>query len=171
MAFTDTLFARCALVATVCAVPGLAETPAPLSFGAQQALVKKYCAGCHSDSVKSGGFSFSAIDLAHPERTAGNAEKVIRKLRTGMMPPAGIPRPERAALEGFAASLENAVDLAAAKNPNPGRPPLHRLNRTEYENSVRDLLNLNISAEDLDRALEILGAAALDVERDLAGAT
>jgi hypothetical protein len=149
MAFTDTLFARCALVATVCAVPGLAETPAPLSFGAQQALVKKYCAGCHSDSVKSGGFSFSAIDLAHPERTAGNAEKVIRKLRTGMMPPAGIPRPERAALEGFAASLENAVDLAAAKNPNPGRPPLHRLNRTEYENSVRDLLNLNISAEDL----------------------
>ena len=74
---------------------------------------------------------------------------MIRKLRTGMMPPAGTPRPDRATLDSLAASIENAVDLVAAKNPNPGRPALHRLNRSEYENSVRDLLNLNINAEDL----------------------
>jgi mono/diheme cytochrome c family protein len=114
-----------------------------MTVEAQQALVKKYCAGCHSGSVKSGGFSLNSVDLAHPDRTAENAENVIRKLRAGMMPPSGLPRPERATLDAFAASIENAVDLAAARNPNPGRPALHRLNRTEYENSVRDLLDLN----------------------------
>jgi hypothetical protein len=120
-----------------------------MAAAAQQSLVKQYCAGCHSAAAKSGGFTFESLDLTHPDRTAETAEKVIRKLRTGMMPPAGAPRPSRAALDSFAASIENAVDLTAAGNPNPGRPGLHRLNRAEYENSVRDLLHLNVSAEDL----------------------
>ena len=73
-------------------------------------------------------------------------EKVVRKLRTGMMPPAGAPRPERATLDGFAAAVEAALDRAAAAAPNPGAPALHRLNRTEYANAVRDLLDLPIDA-------------------------
>ena len=140
---------RTLLIAAFCAAPGIAGTPALMAAEAQQSLTKKYCVACHTDSVKAGGFSFSSVDLAHPDRTAENAEKVIRKLRTGMMPPAGTPRPDRATLDSLAASIENAVDLVAAKNPNPGRPALHRLNRSEYENSVRDLLDLNINAEDL----------------------
>jgi len=120
-----------------------------MTIAEQQSLVKQYCAGCHNDHLKSGGFSFSTVDPAHPEQNAEQSEKVIRKLRAGMMPPAGMPRPERATLDNFAASLENAIDAVAQKNPNPGRPALHRLNRAEYVNSVHDLLDLDVDAEDL----------------------
>lgn len=113
------------------------------------AVVKRYCAGCHSESVKAGGFVLSKLDLLRPERTPELAEKVIRKLRAGMMPPAGSPRPEAAVLSGVEASLETSIDRAAALQPNPGRPALHRLNRTEYGNSVRDLLNLDVDIEAL----------------------
>ena len=111
---------------------------------AQQALVNRYCAGCHNDKQKSGGFSFSKLDLAHPELNSDQAERVIRKVRAGMMPPIGLPRPEANGLSNFAVSLETALDTAAAAHPNPGRPALHRLNRTEYRNSIRDLLNVDI---------------------------
>ena len=127
-----------ALAALRCA----AQTSMPV--GARQALANQYCAGCHNDKVKSGGFTFSKLDLAHPEQNSDQAERVIRKLRAGMMPPVGLPRPEGNGLGNFAASLESAIDSAAAAHPNPGRPALHRLNRTEYRNSVRDLLNVNI---------------------------
>jgi hypothetical protein len=111
---------------------------------AQQALVSRYCAGCHNDKLKSGGFSFTKLDLAHPELNADQAERVIRKLRAGMMPPIGLPHPEGNGLVSFAASLESEIDAVAALHPNPGRPALHRLNRTEYRNSIRDLLNVDI---------------------------
>jgi hypothetical protein len=71
---------------------------------------------------------------------------VILKLRAGMMPPAGAPRPDAAAIGNFAASLEKALDEASAAHPNPGRPALHRLNRFEYANSVRDLLDIEVDA-------------------------
>jgi hypothetical protein len=105
-------------------------------------LVNQYCLGCHNDKLKSGGFSWSQLDLVHPEQNAEQAEKVIRKLRAGLMPPPGMPR-DAAALKAFAASLENSIDQAAAAHPNPGRPALHRLNRTEYANSIRDLLSVD----------------------------
>jgi cytochrome c551/c552 len=114
-----------------------------------QDVVNKYCVACHNDKLKTGGFSVTSIDFAHPEQNAAQAEKVILKLRSGMMPPAGLPRPQRAVLDQFAASLENAIDAAALNHPDPGRPALHRLNRAEYANSVRDLLNLEVNAEDL----------------------
>jgi hypothetical protein len=116
---------------------------------AQQALVTRYCAGCHNDKLKSGGFSFTRVDLAHPESNLDQAERVIRKLRAGMMPPIGLPRPEGDGLVSFAASLESEIDAAAAAHPNPGRPALHRLNRTEYHNSIRDLLNVDIDPSTL----------------------
>ena len=135
------------ILTSLLAMSAAAQTTAPMNVAAQEALVKQYCAGCHNDRLKSGGFSFAKLDLAHVDQHAEQAEKVITKLRSGMMPPAGLPRPERAVLNNFAASMEYSIDLAATKIPNPGRPALHRLNRTEYANSVRDLLNLNIDAE------------------------
>jgi hypothetical protein len=107
-------------------------------------LPDQYCAGCHNAKLKSGGLNLAAVDPAHPERDAAQWEKVIVKLRAGMMPPAGAPRPSKAAIDAFAASLENAIDKSAALKPNPGHPALHRLNRTEYGNSVHDLLGLTI---------------------------
>lgn len=112
-------------------------------------LANQYCAGCHNNQVKSGGMTLAQLDLAHPDRNAELAEKVIHKLRAGMMPPPGMPRPDAASLKAFATSLETAVDQAAAAHPNPGRPPLHRLNRTEYANSIRDLLAVEVDAASL----------------------
>jgi cytochrome c553 len=108
----------------------------------QRAFVNQYCAGCHNDKLKSGGFSFAKLDLAHPDQNAEQAEKVVRKLRAGMMPPAGVPRPNAAAQKNFLATLEANLDQSAAAHLNPGRPALHRLNRTEYRNSIRDLLGV-----------------------------
>jgi cytochrome c551/c552 len=116
---------------------------AALFAQAPRALVNQYCAGCHNDKLKSGGFSWTKLDLAHPELNADQAEKVIRKVRAGLMPPAGLPRPDSATMKAFAASLETSIDQAAALHPNPGRPALHRLNRTEYANSIHDLLSVD----------------------------
>ena len=120
-----------------------------LSVSSQRALVNQYCAGCHNDKVQSGGFSWTQVDLAHPGQTAEQLEKVIRKVRVGMMPPPGMPRPDAATRKAFAQSLEAGIDQAAAAHPNPGRPPLHRLNRTEYANSIRDLLAIDIDVSSL----------------------
>jgi hypothetical protein len=122
---------------------------APSALASQQALVSKYCAGCHNDKLKSGGFSWAKLDLSHPDQNAEQAEKVIRKLRAGMMPPAGMPRPDPTAVRTFAAFIENGLDQAAAARPNPGRPALHRLNRTEYANSVHDLLGVDVDVSAL----------------------
>lgn len=119
-----------------------AAAPAPVS--PQRALVNQYCVGCHNDKLKSGGFSWTKLDVSHPEQNAEEAEKVIRKVRVGLMPPPGMPRPDAATMKSFAAALESGVDQAAALHPNPGRPALHRLNRTEYANCIRDLLDVTV---------------------------
>ncbi len=117
---------------------------------AQQALIGQYCAGCHNDKLKSGGLSLAnlekTLDGGHIADEAAEWEKVIVKLRAGMMPPAGLPRPDAGRLDAFAASLEKGLDEAAAAHPDPGRPALHRLNRTEYANSVHDLLDVDVDA-------------------------
>jgi hypothetical protein len=123
-------------------------TPSP-AVSSQRVLVNQYCVGCHNDKVKSGEFSWSKIDLAHVDQSAEQVEKVVRKVRVGLMPPPGMPRPEPAALKNFASFLEAGVDQAAALHPNPGRPALHRLNRTEYANSVRELLNVDVDVAPL----------------------
>ena len=115
----------------------------------QRAFLDQYCVGCHSDRLKTGGLSLQKLDVAHPEQNAETWEKVIRKVRAGLMPPAGLPRPERAVLSDFAAKLENAIDQASLAHPNPGRPALHRLNRAEYANSVSDLLGIDVNVASL----------------------
>ncbi len=110
----------------------------------QTALVKQYCAGCHSERGKAGGLSLASFDAAsvveHPETT----EKMIRKLRAGMMPPAGARRPEPAVIGALASAFETRIDRAAALNPNPGSRPSQRLNRAEYARAVKDLLSVDV---------------------------
>ena len=120
-----------------------------LPADAYRALVDQYCAGCHNEKLKSGGFSWSTVDLAHPEQRAEIVEKAIRKLRAGLMPPPGRPRPDLATIKNFAWSLESTIDHAAQVNPYMGRPALHRLNRSEYEASIRDLLGLTVNVDSM----------------------
>jgi hypothetical protein len=131
-------------VALVCAGLAFAQKSA-----SSRSLANQYCAGCHNDKLKSGSMTLTQLDFDHPEQSAELAEKIIRKLRVGMMPPPGMPRPDAAALKAFAAALENGIDEAAAAHPNPGRPALHRLNRTEYANSVREMLGVEVDVSAL----------------------
>ena len=113
------------------------------------ALLKRYCQGCHNGRVKAGGLALDALDLAEVGGDAATWEKVVRKLRAGVMPPAGMPRPDEPTTDRFVSWLQTELDRFAAAHPNPGRTePLHRLNRTEYHNAVRDLLALDIDVAD-----------------------
>ena len=134
----------------VVAAAAKAQTADPFAtVAAKQAFVNKTCVGCHNDKLKTGGFTWSKIDLNHLEKSAELSEKVIHILRAGMMPPPGIPRPDRATMDGFIVSLERSIDKAASAQPNPGAPALHRLNRTEYRNAIRDLLGLDADVAQL----------------------
>jgi hypothetical protein len=114
-----------------------------------QTLVSQYCAGCHNSKLKSGNVDLSKLDLAHPEQNAELAERAIHMVRVGMMPPPGMPRPKPEVVASFLNALESGVDQASAEHLNPGRPALHRLNRTEYANSIRDLLAVDIDVASL----------------------
>ena len=115
----------------------------------RRAVVDQYCGGCHSGKSPAAGLAIKRLDYAQPANSAVQFEKVIRKLRAGMMPPAGLPRPKPELLNRFVQSLETSIDHVETVHPNPGRPALHRLNRTEYRNSVRDLLNVDVDVASL----------------------
>jgi hypothetical protein len=129
------------------------QAPGPRSQGAapqsEQALVKQYCVSCHNARALTGGLSLEGLDPAAAASHSDVWEKVIMKLRGGMMPPVGMPRPDEPTLQGFAASLEQRIDAQALISPDPGHKPIHRLNRTEYGNAVRDLLDLEVDVMDL----------------------
>ena len=112
-----------------------------------RAVIQRYCAGCHNSRTRTAGLALDDIDIQNPAAKAEAWEKVIRKLRTGAMPPAGVPRPTPAATNQLATYLETAIDRAAIAKP--GRPALHRLNRAEYANAIRDLFGVSIDAEAL----------------------
>ena len=120
------------------ASPRAAAVPAPHS------LVDQYCVGCHNQKNATAGVALNGIDFANAAGNAALLERVLRKLRTGEMPPAGMPRPAAPVAAAFTKSLEDSLDRAAAANPNPGRPAVHRLNRVEYSNAIRDVLALDI---------------------------
>lgn len=131
------------LLANLAVVSGQ-QAARPADPSPERAVVDKYCSGCHSDKAKAGGLSLEHVDLANVGAHADVLEKVVRKLRSRQMPPDGMPRPDPATLEAFTASLETALDRAAAAAPNPGRVSAHRLNRAEYVNAIQDLLGLKI---------------------------
>ena len=109
-----------------------------------RAVMEDFCITCHDNDKETGGLSLEAFDPSRPERNADVAEKVVRKLRAGLMPPPGADLPDLATLETLTTTLETRLDAAAAANPNPGRRTFQRLNRAEYANSIRDLLGMEI---------------------------
>jgi hypothetical protein len=154
------------------------QQPAPDQ--AQRALMNQYCVTCHNQKLRTGGLELDKLDLAHVTADAETWEKVVRKIRAGMMPPAGAARPSRIVLDGFASAVEGALDQAAAANPNPGRTPLHRMNRAEYANAIRDLLAVEVdpttllpaddSSNGFDNIADVLGVSPALLERYVSAA-
>ncbi len=124
-----------------------AQSPShALATGAEpvRAVLNRYCVGCHNERLRTAGLALDEMDPARVGDHAATWEKVVRKLRTGAMPPVGRRRPDAATYATVASALETALDHVAAADPNPGRTTVHRLNRREYTNAVRDLLALEI---------------------------
>jgi mono/diheme cytochrome c family protein len=140
----------------------------------------RYCVTCHNQRLKTAGLTLDTLDLAKISDSAETWEKVVRKLRTGTMPPQPARRPDHATYEGLIAWLEADLDRAAAATPNPGRPLLHRLNRAEYANAIHDLLALDVdgasllppddSAYGFDNISDVLGVSPSLQERYLSAA-
>ena len=120
-------------------------------------LLDHYCVSCHSARVKTAGLALDGMDPARVGVNAEVWEKVVRQLRSGVMPPPGSPRPDAPATHAFVSRLEAELDRASSVSPDPGRPPLHRLNRAEYANAVRDLLGVEFDAVSLFPADPSLG--------------
>jgi len=116
----------------------------PAAAAPQPDIVKTYCVGCHSEKGKAGGLSLVSFDAAHPDTNAEVAERMIKKLRAGMMPPPGARRPDAEILQSFAGSLESKIDTTATLHPNPGHRVFQRLSRAEYARSVGDLLDVDV---------------------------
>jgi mono/diheme cytochrome c family protein len=199
------MFTRARLVLAVCALwvcavsmmPEAAQTSAgsggadirlkPDSTAGQTThaqTIRQYCASCHNSRVPGDatatGVVLDAPELARIPEQAEMWERVVRRLRTGSMPPPGMPRPDAAAYAALTAHLETALDRAAAARPNPGRHALHRLNRSEYANAIRDLLALEVdpstllppddSADGFDNNANLLGVSPALLERYLSAA-
>ncbi len=126
------------------AVPVAVHVASALAPQAQNELVDAYCANCHNDDRRSGGLSLEHFDAATIVGHAEVAEKMIRKLRAGMMPPANAKRPEPATVQALVTALETRIDRAAALDPNPGSRPFQRLNRVEYASAVKALVGLDV---------------------------
>ena len=111
----------------------------------QRALLDRYCVTCHNDSLQTGNLSLEGVDVVHPEADPALWEAVLRKLRAGAMPPQPRPRPDAASYAGLIGYLETALDRAAGASPDPGRTPtFRRLSRTDYQNAIRDLIDLDV---------------------------
>ena len=112
-------------------------------------ILDTYCVTCHNQRLKTGGLALDQVDLGEVGTHAQVLEQVVRKLRSGQMPPEGRPRPDAGARDAFVANLETALDRAAVARPDPGRIASRRLNRVEYVNAIQDLLGLEIDGAQL----------------------
>jgi mono/diheme cytochrome c family protein len=129
------------------------QSAPPSAVATQKALMDRYCLTCHTQRLKERGtvpIALDSLDLARVGTNAAAWEKVVVKMRAGLMPPAGSPRPDKAAHDAFASWLESELDRNGAARPNPGRTePFHRLNRAEYRNAIRDILDLDVDVASL----------------------
>jgi len=156
-ALTPVAAATWLLALTIGAAPEAAPRPAaqastPASAPAatpEAALLQTYCLGCHNERARIGSLALDTLDITDVGPHAETWEKVVRKVKTGMMPPSGARRPARAELDAFAAALERRLDAAADPVASLATPALHRLNRTEYANAIRDLLALDVDVDTL----------------------
>ena len=147
---------------------------------ADRAVIDKYCVTCHNQRLKTSGLALDAAELGEIPAHADVWEKVIRKVAAGMMPPAGVPRPDEATRRALVSRLEGVLDRAAKSSPNPGRPLVHRLNRAEYANAVRDLLAVELDVSSLlppddssggfDNNADVLGVSPVLLESYLTAA-
>jgi hypothetical protein len=145
-----------------------------------RALLDKYCVTCHNSRTKIAGLTLDTADLTTAPNNAEMWDQVVRKLRTGAMPPLGMPKPDKARVDEFLNWLEGSIDKAAAAHPNPGRPALHRMNRAEYTNAIRDLLALDIDSSEFlptddasfgfDNVASVLGLSPALQERYISAA-
>jgi hypothetical protein len=135
------------LLLGVIGVAALAQQPAAVD--PNQKLINTYCVGCHNQKLKTAKLELDKLDLGHPEKDALLWERAIRKLRGGMMPPPGMPRPPAAQVNALATYLETSLDKAGTANLNTGSVRIHRLNRTEYQNAVRDLFGISVDSAKL----------------------
>ena len=129
--------------------PGAAGRQAPAPEPPSRELFDRYCVTCHNERLRTAGLLLDRLDVSRVHANAETLEKVVRKLRSGQMPPAGRPRPDAETIDAFAGALEAALDHAAAADPDPGRVASRRLNRLEYVNAVADLLDLEVDGEAL----------------------
>jgi hypothetical protein len=164
------------------AKPAVAKPAAPSPVPAQshKATLDRYCVTCHSDRLKTAGLTLESIDTTNVAAAPDVWEKVVRKVRVGMMPPQGSPAPDAASRTALVTWLTGELDAHAAGRPDPGRPLVHRLNRSEYGNAIRDLLDLQIdpsillpaddSAYGFDNVADVLGVSPVLLERYLSAA-
>ena len=166
------LFAAALLTAT--GGPAFAQVDA-------RAALNRYCVTCHNTRLKTAGLALDTLQGADVPANAATWEKVVRKLRGGTMPPQGSPRPDAATYQALAASLETTIDESARSRPRPGRvPAVHRLNRAEYSNAIRDLLAVDIDAAaflppddsgfGFDNIADVLSVSPMLTERYLSAA-
>jgi mono/diheme cytochrome c family protein len=134
------------VASTLTAAPQQAGKQAPVAANPNRALIDRYCVGCHNQRLKTAKLELDVLDLAHPEKDTLTWERAIRKLRGGMMPPPGAPKPTLTEVNSLATYLEDTLDRAGAANPNPGNVLIHRLNRAEYANAARDLFGIEVDA-------------------------
>ena len=148
---------------------------------APQAVINKYCTACHNDALKTAGVSLTAVKTSEVAASAPVFEKVLRKVRTGEMPPFPMPTPDPATRSGFVNWLESQLNQASAAKPNPGAPAIHRLNRAEYSNAIRDLLALDLdhsaglpqddSGYGFDNIGDVLTVSPLHMEKSMSSAS
>src|SRR5580698_1487209 len=132
-------------VSLLSVTPVFGATP-QASLSAQRAMLDQYCVTCHNQKAKTANVMFDTLDLAQVGKDAEVWERAVRKLRGGMMPPPGMPRPDAATVNFFVTFLEASLDRAALAAPNPGTVALHRLNRAEYQNAMKDVLGVDVDA-------------------------
>ena len=175
------ILCACAVVLAVVCHPltapaaGPQESTAPAASPAPRAFLDQYCVTCHNERLRTAGLLLDTIDDGHVGASPATWEQVVRKLRSGAMPPAGRRRPDEPTLDAFATWLETELDREAAAHPDPGRPADHRLNRFEYGNAIRDLLALEVdpgsllppdeSDHGLDNIAEVLSMSPTLLER------
>ena len=158
-----------------------AENPTAAAAPIHRATLDQYCIVCHSGPTPPAGLNLQALDIGNLEDNGAIWEKLLRKLRNREMPPAGMPRPDAATYEALVKYIESERDRLAQLKPNPGRPTLHRLNRAEYGNAIRDLLALEIDVAELlpaddigygfDNIGDVLNVSPLLLERYLSAAS